>query len=219
MFPDLGSTQQQAALIVGFFLPLILAIPIQGHWPDSLRTLFSVAAYAAAGAITAAAAGKLTGQTFWQSTLEILALGVIGYKGVWQPSGLAPAIESRTNVNPATPPAQPSPGLEPHLASLLGAGARLLDQMAHRVGTVTTERAESGSTTDGSFSDAHPGEMVSPEGQIPLADEATNAAPPDERKSEATEEQAVAIAAPRTDGRGDSQPSPSDASWVSPGGA
>lgn len=101
MFPDLGSTQQQASIIVGFFLPLVLAIPIQSHWKDPLRTAFSVGAYAAAGAITAAAAGSLTGKTFWQCTLTVLALGVVGYKGVWQPSGVALGIETHTNVSDA----------------------------------------------------------------------------------------------------------------------
>lgn len=101
MFPDLGSTQQQATLLVGFFLPLLLAIPVQSHWPDSLRTLVTVGAYAVAGAITAAVGGNFTGKTFWQSTLSVLALGVLGYKGVWQPSGIALGIETRTNFSDA----------------------------------------------------------------------------------------------------------------------
>lgn len=105
MFPDLGSTQAQAAVIVGFFLPLILAIPIQSHWPTEVKTLFSVAAYAAAGAVTAAATGNLTGKTFWQTTLEILVLGVVGYQGVWKPSNLAPTIAARTDVANPTPTA------------------------------------------------------------------------------------------------------------------
>ncbi len=106
MFPDLGSTQQQVAVLVGFFLPLLLAVPIQSHWPTELKALFSVAAYAAAGAVTAAATGDLTGKTFWQTTLEILVLGVVGYQGVWKPINLAPKIEGLTNVNKA--PAQPA---------------------------------------------------------------------------------------------------------------
>jgi hypothetical protein len=106
VFPDLGSTQQEVALLVGFFLPLLLAIPIQSHWPTELKALFSVAAYAAAGAVTAAATGELTGKTFWQTTLEILVLGVVGYQGVWKPINLAPKIEALTNVNKA--PAQPA---------------------------------------------------------------------------------------------------------------
>lgn len=137
MFPDLGSAQQQAALIVGFFLPLLLAIPIQGHWPDSLKTLFSVAAYAAAGALTAAAAGDLTGRSFWQCTLEVLALGVIGYQGVWKPSGLAPAIATRTDTQSSSPPI-PAPagtGVPTEVTALLSAAQRLLDRAAERVGT------------------------------------------------------------------------------------
>jgi hypothetical protein len=133
MFPDLGSSQQQAAVLVGFFLPLVLAIPIQSHWPDQLRTLFSVAAYAAAGAITAAVAGQLTGKTFWQSTLEIVVLGIVGYQGIWKPSGIAPAIEKHTNVFSDSAEAPAKQGLEPQVASLFGAIERLLDQATHRM--------------------------------------------------------------------------------------
>jgi hypothetical protein len=146
VFPDLGSSQQQAAVIVGFFLPLVLAIPIQGHWPNLIRTLFAVAAYAAAGAIIAAASGSFTGKDFWQVTLEVLTLGVIGYQGVWKPSGLSPVIERHTNVNPAattaadaTPPTTSS--LEPQIGQLLSASVRLLEHATARMAAAPTNAA------------------------------------------------------------------------------
>ena len=144
MFPNLGSTQQEAAILVGFFLPLLLAVPVQTHWPTAIKTLFSIAAYAAAGAITAAAAGKLTGKSFWQTSLEILVLGVIGYQGVWKPSNIAPTIEARTNVTGAGAakaasggaPANAAP-LAPSVETLLISGARLVEEVARRISTTT----------------------------------------------------------------------------------
>jgi hypothetical protein len=151
MFPDLGSSQQQAALIVGFFLPLILAIPIQTNWKPFAKTLFSVGAYAAAGAVVALAAGQLNGKTFWQSTLLVLTLGVVGYQGVWKPTKIADGIEKQTNFGSPTPadtseasaPASatatsPPPnggGLAPEVKTLMLAGERLLHAAATALGT------------------------------------------------------------------------------------
>jgi hypothetical protein len=161
MFPNLGSSEQEAAIIVGFFLPLLLAIPMQDHWPDTVRTLFSVAAYAAAGAIVAATAGRLTGKSFWQATLEVLTLGVVGYQGVWKPSGVAPAIEAATSTKPPSSqaPANPMPtapltgspapaatdtgasssGLEPQIGELLSASVKLLEHATQRIAGVAQE--------------------------------------------------------------------------------
>jgi hypothetical protein len=149
MFPDLSSTQQQAAVIVGFFLPILLAIPIQSHWPSLLKTLFAVGAYAGAGAVTAAASGTLTGKSFWQITLVILTLGVVGYQGVWKPSGLAPAIETHTSTLPArsqtptSPSAPTGSSLEPQIADLLSASARLLEHATQRLAVSATENVAS----------------------------------------------------------------------------
>ncbi len=101
MLPNLGSSQQEAAVIVGFFLPLVLAVPIQSSWPDWAKSLFSVGCYAAAGAIVALAAGTLTGQTFWEATLTVLTLGVVGYQGVWKPTNIAPRLQQATDVGRA----------------------------------------------------------------------------------------------------------------------
>jgi hypothetical protein len=142
MFLDLGSSQTQAALIVGFFLPLVLAIPIQTKWPPLVKTLFSVGAYAAAGAVVALCGGQLTGAAFWQSALLILTLGVVGYQGVWKPAGIAPAIERETNFQPAPPEAEqpisvatptPNGGLAPEIKSLLAVGERLLHEATNRI--------------------------------------------------------------------------------------
>ena len=163
MFPNLGSSLQQATVIVGFFLPLLLAIPIQTHWSSLMKTLFSVAAYAGAGAIIAAASGSFTGKKFWQVTLETLVLGVIGYQGVWQPSGLAPKIEVSTSTRVPTgqslEPSSPAPyvapagsltatkpeeatasALQPQLAELIGAAVRLIDNTTARLASTTPEK-------------------------------------------------------------------------------
>ena len=43
MFHNLTSTQQQVSVLVGFFLPLLLAIPVQSHWSAEAKAAFSVA--------------------------------------------------------------------------------------------------------------------------------------------------------------------------------
>jgi hypothetical protein len=216
---DLGTTQQEAALIVGFFLPLVLAIPIQSHWPSSLKTAFSVAAYAGAGAITAAAAGTLTGKTFWQSTLLILALGVVGYQGVWKPSGIAPAIETHTNavLQKSEPPSRSN--LEPQVISLLAACERLLDQATQRItgpAQVAAADTSPGMIPRGAGALNGPGRVT----DVPAPVSERGPDPPDQLLREAEEQPSADARVIEQTGppggtpSGDSRSGPN---WVSPG--
>lgn len=95
--PDLSGTQQIVAALVGLVLPLALALPIQHHWPPQLKVAFTLLAYGLVGVVEAAAAGKLTGATWWQSALSTFVTGALAYLAIWKPAGVAPAIERATS--------------------------------------------------------------------------------------------------------------------------
>lgn len=86
------------SLIVGFALPPALAIVQQSDWSPRLRAIVAFIACAIAGAGVAYFQGDLTGRRFVEAGLVILVAAIATFKGFWRPTGIAPAIEAKTNV-------------------------------------------------------------------------------------------------------------------------
>lgn len=92
------SNLQMWAMVVGFALPPVLAIVQQSKWSSQVRAIIAFLACAVAGAGTAYFQGDLTGRRFVEAGLVVLVTAVATYQSFWKPTGVAPAIESRTNV-------------------------------------------------------------------------------------------------------------------------
>lgn len=92
------SNLEMWSLIVGFLLPPVLAFVIQTGWSQRLQSVVAFAAAAVAGAATAYFQGELTKERFVESGLFVLVTTIATYKGFWKPTGVAPAIETKTNV-------------------------------------------------------------------------------------------------------------------------
>lgn len=86
------------ALVVGFFMPPVQALIQQTGWASQLRAVVNFAACAVAGAGVAYFQGDLTGRRFVEAGLVVLVASIATYKGAWKPTGIAPAIETKTNV-------------------------------------------------------------------------------------------------------------------------
>ncbi len=86
------------ALIVGFALPPVLSVVLQSDWSARLKSVVAFLACALAGAGTAYLQGDLTGERFVEAGLVILVTAIATYKGFWRPTGVSPAIETKTNV-------------------------------------------------------------------------------------------------------------------------
>ena len=86
------------SLIVGFALPPVLSVVMQSGWSQRLQAVVAFAAAAIAGAGTAYFQGDLTGERFVEAGLVILVSAIATYKGFWKPTGVSPAIETKTNV-------------------------------------------------------------------------------------------------------------------------
>jgi hypothetical protein len=116
---NLSQNQAAVAAAVGFVMPLILSVPIQNHWPQQMKTLFSLAAYGVAAVVTAVAAGTLKGSTWWQSALIIFLTGATSHQTVWKPSKITDAIEDATSTQvpgasvPASDAGGPAPAPPP----------------------------------------------------------------------------------------------------------
>lgn len=93
------SNLEMWALIVGFLLPPALSFVIQTGWSQRLQSIVAFAAAAVAAAGTAYFQGDLTGRRFVESGLVVLVTTIATYKGFWKPTGVAPAIQTKTDVS------------------------------------------------------------------------------------------------------------------------
>lgn len=89
------------SLVVGFFLPPVVAIIQQPKWSQTVRALVTFVVAVVAGAGTAYFNGDLNGKDWVTSTLVVLVAAISVYKGLYQPTGIAPKIEAATS--PKTP--------------------------------------------------------------------------------------------------------------------
>lgn len=98
------SNLEMYALVVGFLMPLLLAVIIQSHWSSGLKATLAF------GACLVAAAGTVYfQQPDWDwhdwigSSLLVLVTAIASYKGVWKPTGISDGIETNTNVVTPSP--------------------------------------------------------------------------------------------------------------------
>lgn len=95
------STASNAILysgLVGFFLPLAIAVVIQQSWPSNAKaaTAFGCCLLASIG--TAYFGGLLDYTDVARCFLVVFTLAVSSYIGLWKPSGVAPTIERVTSI-------------------------------------------------------------------------------------------------------------------------
>lgn len=86
----------QINALVGFLLPLLIAVIQKERWRNSIRVAVGTASCAVAAVITTWADGKLNFHDLAASAVIIFILTKTTYLAVWKPSGLAPAIQNAT---------------------------------------------------------------------------------------------------------------------------
>ena len=89
----------QWSALVGFLLPLLIAIVQQSHWSRRTRTVVGAIAVTVAALVTAATENKLNWDTWATSLIWIAVTAYTSYRNVWIPLGAAPAIEEKTTLN------------------------------------------------------------------------------------------------------------------------
>ena len=86
------------ALIVGFFLPHVIAVVQQPDWSAGLRSVVTFLACLGAAVGTVLIQNDGWSWHDWvSSSLLILVTAIATYKGLWKPTGIAPAVEASTS--------------------------------------------------------------------------------------------------------------------------
>lgn len=87
-------------LLVGaFVLPLVLAVIMQADWSEAVRALVFAVACILTGVLLHATDLHDRASLSESIVLVLVSAGTL-YKSFWKPSGVAPAIEIATTVNP-----------------------------------------------------------------------------------------------------------------------
>mgnify|MGYP000058182311 CR=1 FL=1 len=83
--------------VVGFFLPLAIAIPKRQRWASWVKGVFAFGCCLVAAAGTAYFSGDLSKISDYVTAALFVVFTALGsYKLLWQPSGIAPGIEEKT---------------------------------------------------------------------------------------------------------------------------
>ena len=87
---------EMLSALVGAFLPMLVAVVNQAHWPSWVKGVVVVLTSIVAGGVTSLVSGQVTGLRWTESALIIAGAAVVAYRHFWQPTGIAPAIEQAT---------------------------------------------------------------------------------------------------------------------------
>jgi small basic protein len=88
------------ALIVGFVMPLVIAVVQRSTWTQTVRALVMAVSSLIAGGLTAYFAGQLNGVDVTTSVLIVAIAAIASYVGFWRPTTVAPKIEAATSPKP-----------------------------------------------------------------------------------------------------------------------
>lgn len=84
--------------ITAFFLPLLMSLILQCKWQQQTKALFSFVAMLAVSGVSAWLQGRLDPTHFTSSVFFIMTGAIGSYKALWQPTGIAGAIETVTSL-------------------------------------------------------------------------------------------------------------------------
>ena len=82
--------------LVGSFLPVVIAVILRQEWDDGIKSVVAFLCCLVAAGGTAFFAGNLDGVDIVTALLIIFTLAQTTYRGLWRPTGVAPAVESAT---------------------------------------------------------------------------------------------------------------------------
>ena len=85
-------------LAVGFFSPLVIAVIQQSAWSARRQSVVAFGFYLAVALVTAWLQGIFNTVGIVTAVLVVFVTASTAYKNLWKPTGVAPAIESKTLV-------------------------------------------------------------------------------------------------------------------------
>jgi len=87
------------AAVLGYVLPLAIAIVNQPRWSGAIKALFMIAVAVVDGLGTTYFNGEFTSKNIVTCILTAAVAIGVAYHTVWKPSGIAPGIERATSTN------------------------------------------------------------------------------------------------------------------------
>lgn len=84
-------------VFAGVFTPLLISVAQRKTWTGATRTLVGVGISIVIGILTCLSDGTFTHtKTLLATVAAVTLVSVTTYKGLWKPSGIAPALEKAT---------------------------------------------------------------------------------------------------------------------------
>ena len=82
------------ALVVGFFLPILIDLILQSGWSDRRQSVVAFLVIAVFGTGTAFFSGAFNGVGVVTAVLIVFVMTITAYKGLWK--NVAPQLKART---------------------------------------------------------------------------------------------------------------------------
>ena len=93
---DLLTTLDRWSMLVGTFLPVLIAVVNRQLWPGWAKLLVSAVMCVLASAVTVYLQGQWNAHDLVGSLILVASFAYASYHWAWKPSGVAPAIERAT---------------------------------------------------------------------------------------------------------------------------
>jgi hypothetical protein len=91
------TTQDMWTILVGFLMPLLVALVNQSHWSKPLRAIVSFAICIVVAIADVLIQGNWNGHALTRTLVLVAFVAYTSYQLFWKPSAIAPAIEAATS--------------------------------------------------------------------------------------------------------------------------
>ena len=99
----LNLTTDQVIAVVGFFMPLLIAVVKRDGFSNSVNSIIALVVYAAtAVVVTFVQTSSFGAEAFVTNFVLVFGSGTIGYAALWK-NNLDPAITAKVNPGPPAP--------------------------------------------------------------------------------------------------------------------
>jgi uncharacterized membrane protein len=93
------TTQDMWTILVGFLLPIVVALVNQTHWSKPLRAIVSFAICIVVAICDVLIQGNWNGHDLTRTLVLVAFVAYTSYTLFWKPSAIAPTIEAATSTN------------------------------------------------------------------------------------------------------------------------
>lgn len=96
------TTQDMWTILVGFLMPILVALVNQTHWSKPLRAIVSFAICIVVAIADVLIQGNWNGHDLTRTLVLVAFVAYTSYTLFWKPSAIAPSIEAATSAGGRT---------------------------------------------------------------------------------------------------------------------